>query len=131
MHPLVNTSADHIVFVIKDILLQMKLKIENARGQRYDRVFAAMACTKSGVATQLKLLNGKCFFTHCYGHAFSLGVADVIRNLKDLREVFSTAYEIYKLVKKSPKRNTRRGDASAGEFSSYWGHKDESQIAGC
>ena len=118
MHLLVNTSADHIVFVIKDILLQMKLKIENARGQRYDGV-SAMACTKSGVATQLKLLNGKCFFTHCYGHAFNLGVVDVIRNMKDLREVFSTAYEIYKLVKKSPKPNTRRGDALAGEFSSY------------
>ena len=48
-----------------------------------------MASTKSGVATQLKLLNGK------------------FRNLKDLKEMFSTPYEIYKLVQKSPKRNTR------------------------
>ena len=35
MHPLVNNSADHIILVIKDILLQMNLKIENARGQCY------------------------------------------------------------------------------------------------
>ena len=31
MHPLVNTSVDYIVLVIKDILLRMNLKIENAR----------------------------------------------------------------------------------------------------
>ena len=43
-----------------------------------------MAGTKSGDATQLKLLNGKCLFTHCYGHALNLVVGDVIRYLKDL-----------------------------------------------
>ena len=36
MHPLPNTSADEIVCVIKDILLRMKLRVENARGQCYD-----------------------------------------------------------------------------------------------
>ena len=66
-----------------------------------------MGGTKSGVATQLNLLNGKCLFTHCYGHVLNIAVGDVIRNFKDLKEMFSTAYEICKLVKKSPKRNAR------------------------
>ena len=70
----------------------MKLKIENAQGQRYDGA-SAMTDTKSGVATQLKLLNGKCLFTYCYGHALNLTVGSVIRNL-------NTAYEICKLVRK-------------------------------
>ena len=105
-HPLVNTSANHIVLVIKDMLLRINLKIENARGQCYDGA-SAMAGTKSWVATQLKLLNGKCLSTHCYGTALNLAVGDVIRNLKDLKEMYSTTYEICKLVKKSSKRNTR------------------------
>ena len=59
----------------------MNLKIENVRGQRYDAV-SVMAGTKSGLATQLKLLNGKCLCTHFYGHALNLAVGAVIQNLK-------------------------------------------------
>ena len=36
LHPIPDTSADEIVAVIKDILIWMNLKIENARGQCYD-----------------------------------------------------------------------------------------------
>ena len=36
LHPLPNTSSDQIVFFIKDILLRINLKVENARGQCYD-----------------------------------------------------------------------------------------------
>ena len=80
MHPLISTSTDHIALGIK-VLLRMNLKIENVRGQRYDAAFA-MAGIKSGLATQLKLLNGKYLFTHCYGHALNLAVGAVIQNLK-------------------------------------------------
>ena len=45
MHPLVNTNADHIVLVIKDILSQMNLKIENAQGQCYDGAFYTLLWT--------------------------------------------------------------------------------------
>ena len=53
MHPLVNTSADRIVVVVKRMLLRMRLKIENGA--------SAVAGTKSGVATQLKLLKENVF----------------------------------------------------------------------
>ena len=97
----VNNSADHIVLVIKDILLRINLKIENAWGQCYDEA-SAMAGTKSGVATQLKILNRKCIFKHCYWHALNLAVRDVIRNFLQ-----HARYEICQLLKKLPKRNTR------------------------
>ena len=51
-HPLVDTSTDRIILVIKDILPRMNLKIENARGECYDGA-SSMAGTKSGVATHL------------------------------------------------------------------------------
>ena len=107
MHPLPNASADEIVRVIKDILfLRMNLRVENASGQCYDGA-AAMSGPKSGVATQIKSLNGKCLYTHCYGHALNLAAGDVIKNIPRLNETFCAAYEICKLVKKSPKRNTK------------------------
>ena len=46
----------------------MNLKIENACGQCYDEA-AAMAGTKTGIATQIKAISSKCLYTHCYGHA--------------------------------------------------------------
>ncbi|XP_057312165.1 zinc finger MYM-type protein 1-like [Hydractinia symbiolongicarpus] len=106
LHPLPDTSADQIVFLIKDILLRMNLKLENARGQCYDGA-ASMAGHRSGVATQIKSLNEKCLYTHCYGHALNLAVGDVIKEIPELKEAFGTAYEICKLVKKSPKRDTQ------------------------
>ena len=76
LHPIPDTSADEIVAVIKDILIRMNLKIENARGQCCDGA-ASMAGKRSGVATQIKTLNNKCLYTHCYGHALNLAVGDV------------------------------------------------------
>ena len=87
MHSLVNTSADYIVLVIKDIFLQTNLKTENARGQCYDEA-SAVADSRSRLVTQLKSLNGKWLFVHCYGHALNLAIGDVIRNLKNSKKCF-------------------------------------------
>ena len=106
MHPLPNTMAKGIVAVIKDILLRLNLKVEDSRGQCYDGA-SNMTGAKSGVATKIKALNSKCLFTHCYGHALNLAIGDVIRNILALKETFAAAYEICKLVKKSPKRDTK------------------------
>ena len=53
IHPLERTTADDTVFIIKDVLLRMNLKIQNARGQCYDGA-ATMAGKRKGVATQIK-----------------------------------------------------------------------------
>jgi hypothetical protein len=61
---------------------------------------------KTGVATQIKALNGKCLYTHCYGHALNLAVADAIKLVKCIGDSLDTVREIAKLVKQSPQRNT-------------------------
>jgi len=66
-----------------------------------------MSGVKSGVATQLKALNKKILFTHCYGHALNLAVKDSCTKIESLREAFETTREICKLVKKSPQRETK------------------------
>ena len=106
MHHIPNTTANQILAVIKDILLRMNLKMNNARGQCYDGA-SAMAGKKTGVATQIKSLNRKCLYTHCYGHALNLAVGDVVKSLPCLRETFDVAFEICKLIKKSPQRNNK------------------------
>ena len=106
LHAIPDTSADEIVAIIKDILLRMNLGIENARGQCYDGA-SSMSGKRSGVATQIKSLNRKCLYTHCYGHALNLAVGDVFKTIANLESTFATAHEISKLVKKSPKRNMK------------------------
>ena len=66
MHPMKGTGADQTVFLIMDILLRMNLRLKDARGQCYDSA-AVMAGAKTGIATQIKAINGKCLHTPCYG----------------------------------------------------------------
>ena len=84
---------------------KMRLKIENCRGQCYDGA-AVMSGHKSGVATRIKQLNNKALFTHCYGHALNLCVKDACSEVDCLKNSFSIAHEIIKLVKNSPQRET-------------------------
>ena len=74
--------------------------------QYYDGA-SAMKGAKTGVPTQIKSINPKCLFTHCYGHALHLAVGDVFKTCHKLREALVTAYEIGKLIKRSQKRNTK------------------------
>ena len=105
MYPLERTTANHIVAVLKNCLISMRLRIENTCGQCYDGA-STMAGEKTGVATQIKALNSKCIYTHCYGQALNLAVADAIKSVKCISDSLETVREIAKLVKKSPKRNT-------------------------
>ena len=83
----------------------MNLKLDNARGQCYDGA-AVISGEKAGVATQIKAINSKCLYTHCYGHALNLSVKDACTKIQCLKDTFDTAKEICKLVKKSPQRET-------------------------
>ena len=61
-----------------------------------------MAGERTGVATQIKALNGKCLYTHCYGHALNLVVGDAVKSVKCIKDALETVKEVGKLVKKSP-----------------------------
>ena len=83
----------------------MNLKLDNARGQCYDGA-KVISGEKAGVATQIKAINSKCLYTHCYGHALNLSVKDACTKIQCLKDTFYTANEICKLVNKSPQRET-------------------------
>jgi len=88
MHPLERTNADQVVAILKNApLLRINVNIQRVRGQYYDEA-ATKAEEKTGVATQIKTINGKCLYTHC------------INSLDTVRE-------IGKLIKKSSQRNTK------------------------
>ena len=105
MHPLERTNADQVVEILKNALLSINLHIQRARGQCYDEA-ATKAGEKTGAAPQIKIINGKCLYTHCYGHASSLAVADAIKFLPCISDSLKTVREIRKLDKKSSQRNT-------------------------
>ena len=100
-HSMPGTTVDEIVFVIKDMLLRMNLSLENARGQCCNGA-SSVSGVKKGVATQIKSINSKCLYLHCFGHALNLAIGDSIKSVQCLKDVFDMAYEICKLVKKVP-----------------------------
>ena len=58
---------------------------------------------RNGVNPQILMQEPRALFTHCYGHALSLAVADSIKSAKGLQSVMDTTYEISKLFQYSPK----------------------------
>ena len=76
--PVAQTNADTIVVCIKDVLLHMNLRIQDAHWQCYDGC-STMTGTKNVVAIQIKKLNEKCLLMHCYCHSLNLAVGDTIK----------------------------------------------------
>lgn len=101
-----KTNAQTITTVIKDSLIRLNLCINNCRGQCFDGC-STMAGHKTGVATSIKKDEPRALFTHCYGHSLNLACADTIKRSKLMKDALDTAYEITKLVKKSPKRDVK------------------------
>ena len=100
--PVAQTNADTIVICIKDVPLRINLRIQDARGQCYDRCLTITG-SQNGVAAQIKKLNEKCLLTYCYCHSLNLAVEDTLKNIPLLKDTLDVAYEITKLIKKSPK----------------------------
>jgi len=89
---------------IKDALVRLNLSINNCRGQCYDGA-SNMSGAKTGVAKQIRDVEKKAVYTHCYGHALNLAAGDCIKRSKVMRDALETTYEISKLLKYSPKRD--------------------------
>ena len=73
-------NGDQVGATLKNALLKIKLNIQRTRGQRYDGA-VTKAGEKTEVARQIKTINGKCLYTHCYGHASNPAVADAINSV--------------------------------------------------
>ncbi len=71
----------------------------------YDGVSAMSGC-RHGVAKQISDIEPKAILTHCYGHALNLAASDDMKKSKLLKDALETTYEITKLIKFSPRRES-------------------------
>ena len=109
LYGLSRTDAQSIANVIQDAFLRFQLSFSKLRGQCYDGC-STMAGAKAGVAARIEQIESRAVFTHCYGHALNLAVADTIKGLPALKDCLDTSFEIIKLVKFSPKREAMLHD---------------------
>lgn len=61
---------------------------------------------KTGLKTRILEKNSRAIYVHCNGHALNLAIQDTTKSLPFMRDLIDHTYEITKLVKKSPKRET-------------------------
>ena len=98
-----DLRADTMTKAIKDVFLRFDLPFSKLRGQCYDMA-AAMAGKKSGVATQIRKLEPRALYTHCYGHALNLACNDSIKHCKLIKDTLDIATKITNLIKESLRR---------------------------
>lgn len=106
LHLLDETNATAIVSVIKDVLIRMNITLSKCRSQCYDGC-STMKGEKNGVAKQIKEVEKKALYTHCYTHSLNLAVGDSVKGSKIMKEALEITHEITKLIKKSPKRDSK------------------------
>ncbi len=99
----INSSA--LTDAIKDVLIRMDLTMLKCRGQCYDGA-ANMSGSRNGVAAQLLAEENRAIYTHCYGHALNLAVGTTLKQSKVCRDAMDVAFEVAKLIKFSPKRDS-------------------------
>ncbi len=97
-------DAASLVSAIRDVLLRMNAKVADCRGQCYDGA-SNMSGARKGVAAMITKEESRAIYTHCYGHALNLAVADTVKQSKVCGDALDTAFEITRLIKFSPKRN--------------------------
>ena len=74
----------------------MNHRIQDVRGQCYGWIF-------DHAGAKIKKLNEKFLRMHCYCHSLNLAVGDTKKNIPLLKDTLDMAYEITKLIEKSPK----------------------------
>lgn len=126
LHELENTKSDHLVTVIKNILLACDFDFNKIRGQCYDKA-SSMSGKKSGVKTQILTENKKALWIHCYNHALNLAVMDALSEIRLFRDSLSFCEEILVLVEKSPKRENLLKNIKKEEFDDSPGLKSFSR----
>ena len=104
---ILTTDAETMANVIKDIVLRLGLDKAKLRDQYYDGC-STMIGKKKGVATLIKRdVHTIALSTRCYAHSVNLACGDQIKNSTVVSNSLDTSYEITKLVKFSPKPDSR------------------------
>lgn len=100
-----SIDAATLTSVILDTLVRMNISLSKCRGQCYDGA-SNMSGAKKGVAANITKQEPRAIYTHCYGHALNLAVGDTVKRSKVMRDSLDTVFEMSKLVKYSPRRDT-------------------------
>ena len=100
------TNADSIMAELKDVLIRVNLKLSKCRGQCYDGC-SAMDGYRNRVVVQIKEEKKRALYTHCYAHSLHLVVGDTMKNSAILKHTINNTFELTKLVKKSPKKDSK------------------------
>ena len=99
IHNADDMTTDTIVH-IKDTVLRMNLSMSMCRAQCYDG-----ASNMKKVAREIKLVEPRALYLHCYGHSLNLAVSNTFKRIKIMSDVMDHALEICKLLKFSPRRD--------------------------
>ena len=122
LHEIENTFANHLVAVIKNILLACNFDFNKIRGQCYDKA-GSMSGHKTGVKAQILIENDKALWIHCYNHGLNLAVLDTMNKITLFKNAISYCEELILLIKKSPKRETLLKNIKMEEFDNSPGIK--------
>ena len=87
-----DITANTIVAVLKDSLLRLNLQCCAVVGSATIDGGSNMAGCKNGVKVQILKEEPQALFTHCYGHALSLSVADTVKRIKCLGSTVDTVH---------------------------------------
>ncbi|XP_008181768.1 zinc finger MYM-type protein 1-like [Acyrthosiphon pisum] len=99
-----HTDSETLANLIKKVLSDSGLDIQNLRGQCYDGA-AAMRGSYTGVQARIREENPIALYVHCYAHILNLCLVDLSKQVSYVRNTFGTLQSLYSFVGASSKRN--------------------------
>ena len=123
IHAVEIANAKKLYLILKDIILRLGLNRELLRGQCYDGCSTMMGKV-SGVAQIIKQdINHRGLVVHSFCHSLSLSCSDTIKNCTLMKNSLNPSFEITKLVKFSPKRESHLKEIIAEDMSTEFVNK--------
>lgn len=99
-----HTDSETLANLIKKVISDNGLDIQNLRGQCYDGA-AAMRGSYTGVQARIREENPIALYVHCYAHILNLCLVDLSKQVSYVRNTFGTLQSLYSFVGASSKRN--------------------------
>lgn len=98
-----STNAESLVALIKEVLKNNDLNVQNIRGQCYDGA-ASMRGSYTGVQARIKNENPHAIYVHCYAHILNLCLVDLTKQVKQIRNMFGVLNTLHNFIGASSKR---------------------------
>ena len=103
--------------ILKDIILRLGLNRELLRVQCYDRCSTMMGKVSSVAQITKQDINHRGLVVHSFCHSLSLACSDTIKNCALMKNPLDTSFEITKLLKFPPKRESHLKEIIAEDMS--------------